>query len=233
MKQEFLKNKIFYFFYRLLKIHRNKNPSYHFGEFAEDVFIGRLLKSINNGKYVDVGCYHPFKGSLTAKLYQKKWSGINIDISKTSIDLFKMARKKDINLNCAISNFNGKTFFFQNGPINQQNSLLKSNQDQIKVDINCYTLNAVLENNGYNYFDYLNVDVEGTELDVIQGINLKKYNPKLITIENNKLIPEEYFKSEIFKLLDQNNYVFINKIGVTNFFLIKDLKEEMLNLIKI
>ena len=233
MKQEFLKNKIFYFFYKLLKIHRNKNPSYHFGEFAEDVFIGRLLKSINNGKYVDVGCYHPFKGSLTAKLYQKKWSGINIDISKTSIDLFKMARKKDINLNCAISNFNGKTFFFQNGPINQQNSLLKSNQDQIKVDINCYTLNAVLENNGYNYFDYLNVDVEGTELDVIQGINLKKYNPKLITIENNKLIPEEYFKSEIFKLLDQNNYVFINKIGVTNFFLIKDLKEEMLNLIKI
>jgi|TARA_B110000003_G_scaffold167046_1_gene167026 FkbM family methyltransferase len=233
MKKNLLKNKIFYFFYKLLKIQRNRKPSYHFGEFAEDVFIGRLLKSINNGKYVDVGCYHPFKGSLTAKLYQKNWRGINIDVSKTSIDLFNIARKRDINLNCAISDFNEKTFYFQNGMINQQNSLQKSSDDQIKVDINCYTLNSVLENNDFHDFDYLNVDVEGTELNVIKGINFKKYKPKLITIENNELIPEEYFQSEIFKLLEQNNYVFVNKVGVTNFFLIKSLKNEISNLIKI
>ncbi|MDC1177861.1 FkbM family methyltransferase [Candidatus Pelagibacter sp.] len=233
MKKNLLKNKIFYFFYKLLKIQRNRKPSYHFGEFAEDVFIGRLLKSINNGKYVDVGCYHPFKGSLTAKLYQKNWRGINIDVSKTSIDLFNIARKRDINLNCAISDFNEKTFYFQNGMINQQNSLQKSSDDQIKVDINCYTLNTVLENNDFHDFDYLNVDVEGTELNVIKGINFKKYKPKLITIENNEMIPEEYFQSEIFKLLEQNNYVFVNKVGVTNFFLIKSLKNEISNLIKI
>ncbi len=233
MNQKFLKNKIFYFFYKLLKIQRNKKPSSHFGEFAEDVFIGRLLKSINNGKYVDVGCYHPFKGSLTAELYKKNWSGINIDLSKTSIDLFNMVRKKDINLNCAISKFNGDTFYFQNGKINQQNSLIKSNNDQIKVHINCYTLNSVLKRYGLNQFDYLNVDVEGTELDVIKGIDLKKYRPKLITIENNELLLEEYFQSEIYKLLDQNNYIFINKIGVTNFFVNSDLKYEIPNLIKI
>ena len=233
MKQKLLKNKIFYFFYKLLKIQRNKSPSHHVGEFAEDIFIGRLLKDIQNGKYVDVGCYHPFKGSLTAKLYQKNWSGINIDISKTSIDLFNIARKKDINLNCAISNFNGKTFFFQNGIINQQNSLLKSNENQVKVDIDCCTLNSVLESHGFNNFDYLNVDVEGTELDVIKSIDLIKYRPKLISIENNELLLEEYFKSEIYKLLDQNNYVFINKIGVTNFFIINDLKYEIPNLIKV
>ena len=233
MKKNLLKNKIFYFFYKLLKIQRNRKTSYHFGEFAEDVFIGRLLKSINNGKYVDVGCYHPFKGSLTAKLYQKNWRGINIDVSKTSIDLFNIARKRDINLNCAISDFNEKTFYFQNGMINQQNSLQKSSDDQIKVDINCYTLNTVLENNDFHDFDYLNVDVEGTELNVIKGINFKKYKPKLITIENNEMIPEEYFQSEIFKLLEQNNYVFVNKVGVTNFFLIKSLKNEISNLIKI
>ena len=233
MKKNLLKKIKFYFFYNLLKIQRNRKPSYHFGEFAEDVFIGRLLKSINNGKYVDVGCYHPFKGSLTAKLYQKNWRGINIDVSKTSIDLFNIARKRDINLNCAISDFNEKTFYFQNGMINQQNSLQKSSDDQIKVDINCYTLNTVLENNDFHDFDYLNVDVEGTELNVIKGINFKKYKPKLITIENNEMIPEEYFQSEIFKLLEQNNYVFVNKVGVTNFFLIKSLKNEISNLIKI
>ena len=233
MKKKLLKNKIFYFFYKLLKIQKNKNPSYHFGEFAEDVFIERLLKDISNGKYVDVGCYHPFKGSLTAKLYKKNWSGINIDISKTSIDLFNIARKRDINLNCAISDFDGETFYFQNGIINQQNSLKKLNDDQIKISIKCQTLNSVLENNNFNNFDYLNVDVEGNELNVIKGINFSKYKPKLITIENNELIPQEYFQSEIFKLFEQNNYIFINKIGVTNFFLIKNLKDELSNLINI
>ena len=91
----------------------------------------------------------------------------------------------------------------------------------------------MLESHGFNNFDYLNVDVEGTELDVIKSIDLIKYRPKLITIENNELLLEEYFKSEIYKLLYQSNYVFINKIGVTNFFIINDLKYEIQNLIKV
>ena len=154
MKKKLLKNKIFYFFYKLLKIQKNKNPSYHFGEFAEDVFIERLLKDISNGKYVDVGCYHPFKGSLTAKLYKKNWSGINIDISKTSIDLFNIARKRDINLNCAISNFDGETSYYENSPINQQNSLSKMNNQQTEIKIRCFTLNSILEQNRVEKFDY-------------------------------------------------------------------------------
>ena len=132
MKNKVLKNRLFYFFYKILKIYRNKKPSVHFGEFAEDVFINRLLKNVDKGFYVDVGCYHPFKGSLTAKLYEKNWHGINIDISKTSIDLFKIVRKKDINLNLAISNFDGETYYYENSPINQQNSLIQKHDNQQK-----------------------------------------------------------------------------------------------------
>ena len=71
MKKKLLKISFFYYFYKLLKIFRNKKPSYHYAEFAEDVFIDRILKNINNGFYVDVGCYHPFKGSLTYRLYKR------------------------------------------------------------------------------------------------------------------------------------------------------------------
>ena len=112
MKKKLLKNSVFYYLYKLLKIYRNKKPSTHYGEFGEDIFINRIFKNIFDGTYVDVGCYHPYKGSLTANLYKKNWSGINIDISKTSIDLFRMVRKRDINLNLAVSDFDGETFFF-------------------------------------------------------------------------------------------------------------------------
>lgn len=233
MKKKLINNKLFYFFYKILKIYRNNNPSSHYGEFGEDVFINRILKSINSGKYVDVGCYHPFKGSLTVDLYKKGWTGINIDISKTSIDLFNLIRTKDINLNIAVSNFDGETHYYENSPINQQNSLIKSNESQKTVKIKCKKLNTILEENNLNKFEYLNIDVEGNELNVVKGLDLVKYKPNLITIENNNLIIEDYIKSEIYNLLKDRNYDFIGKSGVTNFFLIKKFSQNFSNLIKI
>ena len=222
-----------YYFYKLLKIYRNKKPSLHFGEFGEDIFINRILKNINQGKYVDVGCYHPYKGSLTFKLYKRGWNGVNIDVSKTSIDLFNMSRKKDINLNLAISNFDGETFYYENSPINQQNSLIQMNKLQKKIKIKCLTLDTVLNNKNLDEFDYLNIDVEGSELEVIKGFNLKRFNPKLITIENNDLTIDEYLKSEVCKILIENDYILVNKIGVTNFFMPSKLAYKIPDLIKI
>ena len=228
-----IKNKLLYYFYKLLKIYRNKKPSIHYGEFGEDVFINRIFKDIKIGRYVDVGCYHPFKGSLTAQLYKKGWNGINIDLSKSSIDLFNIIRKKDINLNLAISDFDGETNYYENSPINQQNSLIKDNDNQKKIKIQCKRLSSILLENHYNSFEYLNIDVEGSEQNVINGIDLGKYRPILITIENNNLHLKDYIESEIYNILIKNNYTFINKTGVTNFFLKNEYARNFLKLISI
>ena len=205
MKKYLLKNKLFYLIYKLIKIYRNKKPSSHYGEFGEDIFVSRLFKDFKKGRYIDVGCYHPFKGSLTAKLYEKGWNGVNIDLSQTTIDLFNIARKKDINLNIAVTNFDGETFYYENSPINQQNSLIKSNEQQLKVKIKCSTLNSILKQNNIDSFDYLNID----------------------------LVLEDYFKSKVYELLMENGYALINRIGVTNFFIRNDIKGKISELIKI
>ena len=126
MKTFFLKSNLFYFFYKILKIFRNSKRSKHLGEFGEDIFVRRFFKEYEKGTYVDVGSYHPIKGSLTYDLYKKNWSGINIDLSKISIDLFNIARPHDINLRAAITDYDGKTFYYENSPINQQNSIIES-----------------------------------------------------------------------------------------------------------
>lgn len=233
MKNKLLRIKFFYYIYKLIKITRNKKPSYHFAEFAEDVFIDRILQNTKKGFYVDVGCYHPYKGSLTYKLYKRNWSGLNIDISKISKDLFELSRKKDINLNLAVTDYDGEIFYYENSPINQQNSLIKANDNQKKIKIKCNTLNTILDTHKISSIDFLNIDVEGAELNVIKGIDFKKYKPKLISIENNELFINDYINSEIFKILSNNKYTYINKIGVTNFFLIKDLADNFSNEIKI
>ncbi len=215
MKQIFLKNKFFYFFYKIKKIFITKKK-YHLAEFGEDIFVRRFFQNQKQGFYVDVGCYHPIKSSLTYHLYKKNWKGLNIDLSAVSIDLFKFSRPKDLNIQAAITDFDGKTFYYENSPINQQNSL--DDKGGNKIEVGAYKLNTLLEKYNINSIDYLNIDVEGAEYKVISSINFEKYNPKLISIEFNNYEIEELMNSEIHKYMKKNNYQLISKFGVTCFY---------------
>lgn len=211
-------NKFLYFFYKLQKLYKGKFPNSHFAEFAEDVMVNRIFKNQNKGTYIDIGAYHPFKGSLTYTLFKKGWKGTNIDLSKTSIDLFKMARPKDTNVCCAISNKTEKKTYFENSPINQQNSLIKKYSDQREIEIQAYTLDDLLNSRNIKSPDYLNIDTEGNEMEVLEGINFKKFNPKLITIEENNFFEISKLKNEKIDYMHERNYILINIIGVTMFF---------------
>ena len=219
--------------YKYQKINKNKKPNNHYGEFAEDVFINRVFKDFNSGFYIDIGAYHPFKGSLTYLLFQKGWRGMNIDLSKDSIDLFNMARPNDYNINCAISNFNGKTVYYQNSEINQQNSLLKSHNKQKEIEIHAFTLDELLNSKKVDKCEYLNIDTEGTEFDILQNINFDKLKPSLVSIEENSFDLNNENKNNIINLMMKKNYRLINIIGVTMFFTKKEDVDNFLNAIKL
>ena len=98
---------------------------------------------------------------------------MNIDLSEISIDLFKLSRPNDHNINAAITNFDGKTSYYENSPINQQNSLEDNNG--IKKEIEAYKLNTLLEKNKIEKIDYLNIDAEGNDYKAISNFNFTKY----------------------------------------------------------
>ena len=221
MKKILIRFKLFYFFYKILKIFKNSKKKTHLGEFSEDVFVRRFFKKTSKGFYVDVGAYHPIKGSLTYDLYKNNWKGINIDLSKISIDLFKISRPKDINLRTAITDFDGKTFFYENSPINQQNSLI-GNSNAKKIEIDCYKLNTILENHKIQKVDYLNVDAEGNDFKVISTFDFKKYKPSLVSIEYNNYNFKNLMNSDINILMEKNDFKIVSKFGVTCFYAHKE-----------
>ena len=232
--KDFLKkNKFLYWIYKIQKIYKNKKPNFHYAEFAEDIMVNRILKNFKKGFYLDVGAYHPYKGSLTQNLYKRGWKGLNLDISESSIDLFNIARPKDININCAVSDFNGETYYYENSPINQQNSLINQNEKQKKIKIQCLKLSEILKLNNIDKVDYLNIDTEGNELKVLAGLDFNKINPFLFTIEDNSFDLKNLEKLEKINFLYEKKYELINIIGVTMFFVKKENVPKIIELIKI
>ena len=85
-----------------------------YSQSKEDIFVLKYFKNKNKGLYVDVGCHHPTRINNTFLLYKRGWRGVNIDMSKLSIDLFNLLRKKDVNIHSAVSNKNKIINYYTN-----------------------------------------------------------------------------------------------------------------------
>ena len=180
----------------------------------EDLEILKYFKGKKNGFYVDVGCYHPIHRNNTYLLYKLDWRGINIDISEFSIDLFNYLRPDDLNYNFAISNKNEILKMYYQKELSQLSTIEKEQANKVfqgnikEKKIQAFTLNEILAKDKYkNYeIDLLNIDVEGADLKVIEGLSFDKFMPKLICVE----IHENKIKeSKIFKFLNNKNYELI------------------------
>ena len=207
-------------------------PKITYSMYGEDLIIEKFFKDKKNGFYVDIGCYHPLDGSNTYLLYKKGRKGINIDVSKLSIDIFNKARKKDENINIAISNKSKKIKIYFRKKINMLNTASKKlakihfrNGFQEK-NVQSTTLNSILKESKFKNkkIDFLNLDVEGNELNVFKSFNFKKYRPKLICVEihnhedmyNQKT---DYLKrNPIYKFLKKQKYKVYWKSGFSYIF---------------
>ena len=101
-----------------------------------------------------------------------------------------------------------------------QNQNLYSSEKVKKIKSD--TLDSIIENSPYKdkKIDFISIDVEGHELEVIKGLNIKKYKPSIIVIEyldtSLKKIEIKNFdllniiNSEIYKLMIKNEYHMVN-----------------------
>ena len=207
--------------------YRGLKEKLQYSRWGEDSFLINYFKNTSNGRYIDIGAFHPFRGSNTYLLYKKGWSGINIDLNKTSIDLFKLARPNDINLNLAISDANKKIKVYQTKDLGKMNTIdpkfasffLKN----YHVRESCsYNLNDILykyNTSKNNRFELIDIDVEGSEYQILENLNFNKYSFKLILVETH--IGYLHFKQQsdkIHTLLKSKNYNYLKKFGETTVY---------------
>ena len=199
-------------------------PKKSYSMLGEDLIVNNFFKNKTNGFYVDVGCYHPIDGNNTHLLFKNGWSGINIDLNKISIDLFNIARKNDENFRVAVSNKSKKIKFYYRKKINMLNTINKnfansSFKKGYSIDyIQARTLSSILKESKLKNkkIDFLNIDIEGNEINALKTLNFEIYRPKLICVEihnftSNRLKKVNFKDHSIYKFLKQKGYKHIWK----------------------
>ena len=211
-----------YLYFRIIWLEKIFLKKKTYSQCGEDNFITKFFIKQKKGTYLDIGAYNPIKYSNTYLLYKIGWTGTNIDLNQTSIDLFNILRPNDKNICAAISDkeenvkVNIENIF---SPLNtiSLNRSKKLNSENVKKNsffIKSKKINKIIKNK----FDFLNIDIEGFDIKVLKSIRLSFYKPKLICIEI--LNTKKFFL--LRKYLIKHKYFYIKKIGPSYFFRLKE-----------
>jgi FkbM family methyltransferase len=241
IKNKYLLSKnfnLFKFFYFInQKLRSLKKVKKSFSSNSVDLIIGEIFKNKKKVIYIDVGCNHPFIGNNTYKLFKKGWSGINIDLDYTFINSFNFYRPKDNNIQIGISDKSGEQEMFYHHERSAINTLENSRSSKAtsKKIIKTSTLNEIIQKSDFKdkEIDYVSIDVEGFELNVLKGFDLKKYKPKALSIEfiDPGMKKEEFYhqninnimNSDVYKFMTDNDYHFVNLLHSDLIFVSREI----------
>jgi FkbM family methyltransferase len=201
--------------------------NFSFAQTGEDRILSSYLHQ-RTGFYVDVGCNDPLKFSSTFAFYLKGWKGIAIDANDVIVDRFRQARKRDVCVSAAVSDSERDVIFHRSesdtvSTIDEE--VLETWQENWKfrpedqVAVRTQTLTSILERALPDQtidIDFLTIDVEGHEFQVLSGLDFSRYRPKLITVEIHDL--KTMFSNRIYLLLVEKGYSLIGYVTMNAYF---------------
>lgn len=225
--------KYIYFYCQYIKSKIKLKKSY--SNWGIDMMADFFFRNKKKGIYIDVGCHHPLINNNTYPLYKRGWDGINIDIDFSSIDSFNFLRPKDTNIEIAVSSSVGETELYFHHNRAAKNTLSKSKGHDAKEirKIKTNTLNNIIEKSIYknSLIDFISIDVEGHELNVLKGFDFRKFKPKLVVIEFIQGGIKEFFHQKFENILNsdvniymtEHNYKLVNWIHDDLVFVPQDI----------
>ena len=200
----------------------------------EDVLLNRALNSVINGFYIDIGAYDPIEHSITKHFYDLGWRGINVEPNPRPFARLVEDRPRDINLNLGVSSQSGKLTIYEapDACWSVDPSMLTewfgATESQVRErSIPVVSLAELCETHvpKGTTIDFLKIDVEGHECEVVSGGDWTKWRPRVIVAESSK--PEQWQP-----LLEAADYHFALFDGVNRIFM-RDEDKELLPLLSV
>lgn len=197
--------------------------------YGEDLIIRSKMKEKfftgKTGVYVDIGAFHPYYLSNTYLFYGAGWSGVCVDPNPIFKDSFQKVRPRDKFVNVAVLNEEKNLYFATHtrntGMSNVFDSLESISSDYNKPQkIKSMKLSKILEESFEvnNLIDFMSIDTEGNDLEVLQSNNWSRFRPKLICIEEHDMPIAQLDTSPITVYLQKQGYRVFAHISPNIFF---------------
>ena len=193
-----------------------------FSQEGEDLIVERFFEHKKAGFYVDIGAHHPMRFSNTYRLYRRGWTGLNVDANPGSMLIFGRMRPRDINVEAAVSAVRRDlTFYVFNEPalntFDKQLALQRVGgiYSIVKeVSIPTRPLWELLD----QYvppnitIDFLTVDVEGLDFEVLRSNDWNRYTPEYVLVECLQTLTFDQANTDpVGKLLLDQQYSIVAK----------------------
>lgn len=195
---------------------------------GEDVRLRRAFAGKTSGFYIDVGANHPVKFSLTKHFYESGWSGINVEPLAKQFALVEADRRRDTNLNVGCSREPGTlTLYAARGGASGMSSFTAEEVarhrrqgyefDEIRCPV--LTLSSICEAHCRGRtIDFLSVDVEGHEQEVLAGADFERFRPRVVVVEATRPNSTEPTHQRWEHLLLGRDYLFAVFDGLNRFY---------------
>ena len=159
----------------------------------EDVLLRRVFPDDTNGFYIDVGANDPVRDSVTKHFYDRGWHGINIEPQSGPYKRLCAERCNDLNLKIGLSNRDATLELSECIPhdgvstfsADLANMWREKGMEFVQRRVPVTTLASVCRDHVHRTrpIDFLKIDVEGHEREVIEGGDWTRWRPRVVLLE--------------------------------------------------
>lgn len=216
-------------------------------QYGEDKILWKMFNGRRNGFFIEVGAWNGISLSNTYFLEQMGWTGILIEPLRDKYEhcVVNRPRSRVIHAACTAPD-QGDTIKFTQVIGNEMLSCIKPEPAHVKrcldegrqfqeIEVPAVTLDRLIMNErngpwqgngpyipkvGWQ-IDLVSIDVEGGEMDVLKGFNLKRFRPQVLLIECN--LPSG---SAVAKYLQDFDYKLVHRQVINDFYVRQDCIEQ-------
>ena len=200
-------------------------------ERRESEFVRAFFNGRPTGFFVEVGANDPQLLSQTWHLEQIGWRGILIEPQSDRAEQLRQHRPNSqvVQAACSSQKCVGEVVLHIVSGADGLSTLTKHMDDPTVVydrheKVKAMTLDQILEQAGNPPVDFVSIDTEGTELDVLQGFNLDRHRPALILLEDKVHRLDKHF------YLKRHGYKLVKRTGLNNWYVPKAVDFQMASL---
>ncbi|MFZ5765135.1 MAG: FkbM family methyltransferase [Thermodesulfobacteriota bacterium] len=219
-------------FGRLYRFFSPQFPLSSYSQSGEDIIVQRVLgrMGVKEVRYLDIGANDPVRLNNTYLLYKKGGRGVLVEPDPALCRRLSRRRKGDVVLQAGIGSIGSseaRLYCFDNAYLN---TFSREEADKIEQygkhrvvrteTVRLLDVNTILADYFDHGPDFLSLDVEGFDLEILAALDFNRFRPRVLCVETLIYTEDntEKKREEIFSLMEGNGYLLYGDTYINSIF---------------